>query len=130
VPEEKPIAFPDAAPAVPRPDEKAKAESAGFERGVNLSNQRSINALGKLRRKDKIDIHLHRITCLAIYLIGIALILCVLIIIASYCFPKAWNVFDPEQISRLREFIFTGALGAVINEGRKRITKDSADEEE
>lgn len=125
--EERPIAFPDKEPTVPTPDQKAVTEEAGIAKGVDLSNQRSLSELARMVRRGQMDAHIHNVTCVAVYLIGAALIICVLIIIASYVLPRGVNPFDTEQIAKLREFISTGVLGAGFNEARRRISKETPD---
>lgn len=93
-------------------DEKADKEAATFALGKNLEKKQTDNKLRALTRSDDLEQHLHKLLVCFLYLAFVLIAGCVVVLFMHYVTPFRW--LSAEEIQNLKDFIFSGGVGAGI----------------
>ena len=97
-------------PSLPNPDERAEKENQALALGMDLENKGTENKLNRFSRRDKMDGHLHLVLVCLIYFVAFLLACLLFAMTFSMLFEGYW--LSEEKISEIREFLFTGGVGA------------------
>jgi hypothetical protein len=110
--------IPDLPP--PTPGELTVDSSAAFEEitlalGVNLEDQRAKNDLNKLLREDNLELHVHRIMKVFLW-VAFGLSLSGIVIFGYHELTPKWLHFlEPDQVDDIKSILFSGGMGAAIS---------------
>lgn len=105
----------------------AIAEAAAVAGGLDLSSRAELNRLNKLLRLDAMDGHVHRILVIGLYAFAACVALMFGSLVMSLAFPS-WAPLTESQFDTLRDFLFSGGVGAAIATAARRVSDGKSDD--
>lgn len=125
-------------PPLPQPPESEKAESASglaeevaFASGMDAKSVRTKQQVDQLLNEGRVQTHVHRIVVWGIYILAISAGIMFLVVVYHAISPYPY--LKPEQLSNVKQLLFSGAIGAGASGLAKKHlgieTKASAKEE-
>jgi hypothetical protein len=114
----------------PTADELAADSPAAFEQtalalGVDLEHQRAKNDLNKLLREDNLEVHVHRIMKVFLWVAFLLSLSGIVIFAYHEMTPKWLHFLEPDQVDDIKSILFSGGMGAAISFVAQRLTKKS-----
>ena len=117
-------------PPLSEPDSQAEREAAGFALGIDLSNARAIAALNRIVRKDALEGLVGTLVQALVVLAAGLVALCAIVLVYHFIAPDGWLFLSAERIEDLKDFLFSGTVGAALAQlARGRLTEEKNDDE-
>lgn len=105
------------------PDSSAAFEQTAIALGVDLEHQRAKNDLNKLLRDDNLELHVHRIMKLFLWVAFLMGLAGVVTFAYHELTPKWLHFLDPDQVDEIKSILFSGGMGAAISFVAQRFSK-------
>ena len=86
--------------------------------GLNLKSRRTKHEVDRLLRDGRVENHLHRIIVTGLYLVSGSAALMFVMLVYHYISP--YPILTPEQLTDLKQLLFSGAVGAGVSELEKK----------
>jgi hypothetical protein len=77
----------------------------------------------EIDRNDGMQTHLHRISVLGVWVIGLLIVAGVSTWLYHFIVPTDWRFLSSEQIEDLQKILFSGFVGGALTNGSKRLLK-------
>ena len=94
------------------PDSSAAFEQVSLELGVDLEHQKAKNDLNKLLRQDNLELHIHLIMKVFLW-VAFMMSLSGIVIFAYHELTPPWVHFlEADQVEDIKSILFSGGMGA------------------
>ena len=95
-------------------DDQAESEAAAFAFGLELNSKTTQNKMRRLARQDAVDGLASMILRAFMVTAAIVIILSFLVLFFHFLAPPSWLYLSEERISRLKELLLSGGVGAAL----------------
>lgn len=118
---------------VPRADElvgtaDSAAEEMAMRTGRDLKAKKTDREIQKILNDGAVQNHLHKIIVVGLYVVGLAAIAMFLVLVWHFVTP--WEFLGPEKIADIKQFLFSGTIGAGLSGlAKKYLGFESKDED-
>ena len=106
-----------------QPDSPAAFEQAAIALGVDLEHQKAKNDLNKLLRSDNLELHVHRIMKIFLWVAFLMSLAGVVTFGYHELTPVRMHFLEPDQVDEIKSLLFSGGMGAAISFVAQRFTK-------
>jgi len=107
------------------PDSSAAFEQTSIALGVDLEHQKAKNDLNKLLREDNLEVHVHLIMKVFLWVSFLMSLAAVVIFAYHALTPKRLHFLEPDQVDNIKSILFSGGMGAAISFVAQRFSKES-----
>lgn len=97
-----------------QPDKRANAEEAAFASGADLEDAKTRRQIDALGHEGRLEGHVFSLVKWFLTFVVILLGISVSVIAFHMLAPPQWRWLQNQEISELRNFLFSGAVGAAL----------------
>ncbi|NOD64231.1 MULTISPECIES: hypothetical protein [unclassified Ruegeria] len=95
-------------------DDQAESEAAAFAFGLDIKSEETQTKFKKLARQDAVDGLASWILRAFMFSAAILVIASFFVLFFHFLAPESWLYLSPERISRLKELLLSGGVGAAL----------------
>jgi len=95
-------------------DDQAESEAAAFAFGMDLESHQTRNKFRRLSREDAVDGTASFILRAFMVTAGFVVICAFLVLFWHYLAPEQYTYLNEERVSRLKELLLSGSVGAAL----------------
>jgi hypothetical protein len=117
---EKAFPLPQPTTAELLPDSPAAFEQTAIALGVDIEHQRAKNDLNKLLRSDNLELHIHRIVKLIMWVVCVLGLTGVSFFGYHHLTPGNLHFLTDAQVDDIKSMLFSGGMGAAISFAAQR----------